>query len=272
MLSALYIKAAIRPHGADRSVEAAIIDDGTWVSAGTFDLRYTCLDPDADPSDLHSYDKQTAIHILAGYHYQVGCTADRKRLTLENIGWQDVDYHTFAEAIYEVPEQIRWRSDLTAIAKGFAYEHYNDWGNADDVQFSIKLEHNTKLLHARLDEYKGSVMLAAGAAFEKGVRTEEAMMKALAPKVYKVSSMRCPELTNYYSKLRALFVARLVHPVKGPEKIYLDSPDVYHYYMDNGADAMVAIHVLEAHDALYKMTQEVMAYVRSCAIKPEENK
>src|SRR5690242_18327163 len=60
-----YVKALIRPVGTDQSVEARISDDGIWVSKGSFIVRYRCLQPDQDPSEIPGYPHEKTIRIEA---------------------------------------------------------------------------------------------------------------------------------------------------------------------------------------------------------------
>jgi hypothetical protein len=266
-IRATYVKALIRPAHSDKSVEARITDDGIWVSSGTFIVRYVCTDPDQDTSNIHTYPYEKTIHIEAGYRYEFACYDKKKGATLRNIGWENVDYHTYAEALYEVPLMIRQSTELTMTMDGFRYEYYNDWGSSGDIEFKIYSDYQTHRLIAHLDQYRGSVMWLAVEAYESGVRNRDAMLKAIAPVSYEADVNTCPKIQDYYVELRRLFMARLNKPNNGPEKIYTDSPDVYRYYIGYGSDAMIGLYVLDDKDDLYKTTYAAMAYLKNCLAK-----
>lgn len=274
-ISNAYVKAVIRPVGTDESVQAVITDDGIWVSKGSFLVRYACLDVNQDRDSVQGYPHEKTIRIEAGYHYQVNCFNREGQITeemkLENIGWQDVWYHTAAEAGYEVAAHVRGAGETPREGNGFRYEFYNDWGFKNDVQFDIDQGENGRL-EAKLDEYGGPVFDLAEAAYDKGVRSWQGMLDAIAPTTYVADSKACPAVTDYLQRLRTLFTARVNNPKSGPYMIYTDSPHVYRYYMGNGSDAMAALYVVEDTDELYTTTQKAIDYVKTCGTKQLKQK
>ena len=269
LISAAYVKALIRPAHTDKSVEARITDDGIWVSSGKFVVRYACYEPDQDVTNIHTYPYEKTIRIESGYHYQVNCFHGKDKLTLENIGWQDVDYHTFGEAIDEVPQEVREENRFLS-GNYFRYLYYNDWGNSPEIHFEIYTDNQTKRLRARLEQYKGNLLYLTLEAYDKGARSRDAMMKAIAPTMYLADVGSCPKIHDYYAQLRKLFRERVNNPISGPEMIYTDSPDIYRYFMGNGNSAMVSLYTLEDHDALYKTTYAAIDYVKKCGNKRPE--
>lgn len=271
LISNAYVKARIRPIGADESVEAVITDEGIWVAKGTYQVRYACLQPQQDPDSIQGYPHEKTVHVEAGYHYQVNCFDPKGQIAdemnLENIGWQDVFYHTSSEALYEVPEHIRGPGEIPTTGGGFRYEFYNDWGGNNDIQFRMDTDYQTGHLTARLDLYSGALAYLAMEAYDNGARSYDDMAKAVAPTSYKADVDNCPSLKDLYSKLRQLFVERLNNPKPARAVIFTDSPPIYRYYMGDGSDALAALYVIEDKDDLYKMTQEAMDYVKSCGTK-----
>jgi hypothetical protein len=271
LISEAYVKGRIRPIGTDDSVEAGITGDGIWVSKGTYIVRYACLQVNQNRDDVSGYPHEKTIRIEPGYHYQLNCFDKEGQITdemkLENIGWQDVFYHSSAEAMYDVTERLRGAGELPMTGGGFRYEFYNDWGGKDDVQFRIEAAYEDGHLRARLDLYNGALPYLAMSAYDRGVRSMDGMDKAIAPTTYEADADNCPSLNDFYSKLRQLFVARANDSKPAKPVLYLDSPDVYRYYMGDGSDAMAALYVVEGHDDLYKTTQEAIEYVKTCGTK-----
>jgi hypothetical protein len=271
LISNAYVKARIRPVGTDVSVEAAITDDGIWVSKGSYRVRYACLEPEQDPDSIQGYPHEKTIRVEAGYHYQVNCFDAKGQIkdemNLVNIGWQDVWYHTSAEALYEVPEHVRGPGEIPATGGGFRYEFYNDWGGKNDVQFHIDTAYKDGHLTAELDLYSAPLPDLAMEAYDRGVRSYDGMTKAIAPTTYRADVDNCPSLTDFYSKLRNLFRERLNNPKPASPVIFTDSPPVYRYYMGDGSDALASLYIIEDKDELYRTTQEAMDYVKSCGTK-----
>lgn len=268
LISAADVKAVIRPVGTDESVEARITDDGIWVSKGNFIVQYKCLQVAQDADKVLSFPHEKAIRIEAGYHYQVNCYDSKGQvgdeMKLENIGWQDVFYHSSAEAMYDVSERLRGAGELPMTGGGFRYEFYNDWGGKNDVQFRIDAAYNDGHLSAELDLYSGPLPYLAMGAYDKGIRSMDDMDKAIAPTIYEADAHNCPSLDDFYSKLRQLFIARANNSKPAKPDLYLDSPDVHRYYMGDGSDAMAALYVIDDQGDLYKTTQQAMDYVKSC--------
>lgn len=266
------IKALIRPVGADQSVEARITDDGIWVSKGSFVVRYMCLQADQDPTNLPpGYPHEKTIHIEAGYHYQVNCYDSKDQIgdemKLENDSWEDVDYHTFAEALYEVPEHVRYDGGLWQ-ENTFRYEYYNDWGGEGDVIFTISRAPMSGEFSAELSEYKYSVANQAIALYDKGVRTEKEMESRLEKVSYVGSASECPKLQSYYDRMFGLMKAKAASLVEaGPMLLYTDSPPIYHYYFSNGPNEMLTLEIMDVKDDLYNSTQDAMSYLRTCGKK-----
>lgn len=267
LISAAYVKALIRPIHTDKSVEARITDDGIWVSSGTFVVRYACYQPDQDVTQIHNYPYEKTIRIEAGYHYQVNCFHKKNQLTLENIGWQDVNYHTYAEALYEVPLDIRFNGELWQ-SNTFRYEYYNDWGGEGDIIFTISRDPMNGEFSADLRKYKYSVALQAMSLYDQGVRTRKDMLKDLEKTSYQGTADQCPKLQFYYDHLFDLMKAKALEFAKqGPVRIYTDSPPIYRYYFSNGPNEMMTLDIMDDKDALYKATHIAMAYVQSCGEK-----
>lgn len=257
------IKGYIRPLNADRSVETFLGDDNVWVSGGMFTVRFACLTGNQRLDDVHSYPHEETINIAPGYVYWMQCDDSNSHLRISNDTASKMDYQTYGQAIEKVPSEVR---DLESPGDdGFRYLYYNDWGNDDDVNFEIYTDHDTRRLVAHLTQYHGSVMYLAGGAFNRGVRTHDAMMKALAPVEYRSDALSCPKLPDYYGKLQELFMARVNRPEKtGRGRIYTDSPPIYRYYLGKGDGATASLFVLDEHDALYDTTQEAIGYLKGC--------
>lgn len=273
-LRAVSIKALIRPSQSDDSVQQRITDDGIWVSGGSFLVKFACLDSNQDASAVHVYPNQQILHIEAGYHYDVECSDDKTKLNLENSAWEDFDYKTFDEAIYMVPEEIRHLDD-EPTDDGFRYLYYNDYGGSGETDFEIFTSYDTKRLTARLTLYRDSVMDLAGAAYEHGIRTKDAMMKALAPEIFIADVKSCPGLAGHLAEIRKDFDERYTQgplPAESTEgHIYTDSPPVYRYFLGKGHGATAVLTLTDEKDDLYRATYATMDYVKACGSLKDNN-
>lgn len=264
------IKGWIRPLHADHSVEVLLANDDVWVSGGMFTVLYACLTGNQTLDSVHSYPHEETINIAPGYRYWVECDENSSKLKIWNDSASRLDFHTSSEAAYIVTDMIRHPKD-TPGGTGFGYSYYNDWGGADDIDFQIYKNYETKLLTAHLAQYHGSVMYLAMEAYDKGARTRDAMMKALAPNEFDADVKSCPKLQDYFDELQKEFTVRANKP-REQEKdyIYTDSPPIYHYYLDIGNDATVSLSLLDEKGALYQTTQDAMTYLKSCSAKDKK--
>ncbi len=157
---------------------------------------------------------------------------------------------------------------------GFRYSYYNDWGNADDTEFAIYTNYESKRLTAHLELYRGSVMYLIMHAYDKGARTRDAMLKVIPRNEYDADVAACPKIQIYFDELKKQFMARVNTPHEPQQDIiYTDSPPVYHYDLDIGNRVTANLSLLDEQGPLYKATQETMDYVKSCGKltkKPEK--
>jgi len=258
------IKAWIRPLNTDKSVEVLLASDDVWVSGGTYTIRYACLTNNQELHDVHDYPHETTVKIEPGYSYWVQCDDKDSGLNIWNENDVKIDFHTSSEAVAGMFEVLR-HLNYEPGGDGFQYSYYNDWGNADDTEFAIYTNHESKQLTAHLDVYRGSVMYLVMHAYDKGARTREAMLKAIPRDEYDADVVGCPKIQGYFDELKKEFMARVNTPHE-PEQdfIYTDSPPVYHYDLDIGNRVTANLSLLVEQGALYKTTQEAMDYIKSC--------
>ena len=261
------IKAWIRPVNTDKSVEVLLATDDVWVSGGTYTILYACLTGNQELSDVHDYPHEMTVKIESGYSYWVQCDDKNSGLKIWNESDIKVDFHTSTEAVDGMFEVLR-HLNYEPGGDGFRYSYYNDWGNANDTEFSIYTNYESKQLTAHLDLYPGSVMYLIMHAYDKGARTREAMLKAIPVDEYDADVVACPKIKTYFDELQKEFMARVNTPHE-PEQdlLYTDSPPVYHYDLDIGNRVTANLALLVEQGPLYKTTQEAMDYVKTCGAK-----
>ena len=265
----VFIKGFIRASQADESTRLHIDADGLWTTSGNFLVEYACLDSTEDATKVHTYPNQQTIHVEAGYHYDVECNDEKTKLILSNSAWEDFDYQSFGQAISEVMAKVRHLDDEPT--DGFRYLYYNDWGGSKETNFEIYTDYNTKRLTATLTQYPTSVMYLAGEAYNRGIRKEDAMMKALKAEEFTADVADCPLLADHYAKISKAFDTRYTDgplPSESTEgQMYLDSPPVYRYFLGKSHEATAVLTTTVEEGALYQATQTAMDYVKTCGKK-----
>ncbi|MGH8224561.1 MAG: hypothetical protein ACRER1_00200 [Gammaproteobacteria bacterium] len=185
--------------------------------------------------------------------------------------WTGLTYKSAYAAVLSIADQIRSTRDFR---NGFRYSFHNGWGGKPDVIFEINPYYpytHKDGFDAVIYQYKKVLTYQIFDLYNKGYKTDDAIMSRLKRTKYETNSDQCPQLGIYFHALfedmksKASEIQR-----KSKDVIYTDSPDVFHYYFVSGSISMLQLNLIEQKGPLYEETHEAMSYVEHCGAKSEE--
>ncbi|MGH8126760.1 MAG: hypothetical protein ACRETC_00125 [Gammaproteobacteria bacterium] len=187
--------------------------------------------------------------------------------------WPDgegLTYHSYYAAVLSIKDQIRNPRDFR---NGFRYVFHIGWGGKADVIFEIHPYYPYRHKHgyeAVLYKYKRLLFYQIADLYHKGYKTDQAILSRLKRTEYEANSDQCPKLEFYLHSLFENMKSRASNISQNKKDvIYIDSPDVFHYYYVSGSIDMLQLNLTADEGPLYQETHEAMSYLEHCGTKTE---